>query len=150
MAACRQRYLQLATAAAAAGAHPAAAGKENLEALLAPLRTQLQRQLASTGGGPKALAAVQAVLGREVAAGAGRTQRAALAAQLQQHLAALLQGVPAPSPVPAPPLALPLAQALAQAVSQRCGAGAARVIAARLQTILDAGELGGQPSWGFA
>lgn len=123
---------------------PGAGGKENLEALLASLRAQLQRLLVTPGTGPKALAAVQAVLSREAVAGAGRTQRAALAAQLQQHLAALLAGAPVPPPVLPPPLALPPAQALAAAVRRRCGDGAARAIASRLQAVLHAGEQGGE------
>ncbi|KAL4459188.1 hypothetical protein ABPG75_014053 [Micractinium tetrahymenae] len=140
-AACRQRYTQLAAAAAAAGAVPAASGKENLNALLSSLWAQLQRQLAAGGTGPKALAVVQAVLAREVAAGAGRTQQAALAAQLQ----VLLPGAPALPAHLSPPLAttLPAAQALAAAVRQRCGGGDARVITSRLEVILDAARTGG-------
>lgn len=141
-AACQQRYAQLAAAAAAAGALPAADGKENLEALLASLRARLQRLLAPPGSGPKALAAVQSVLAREAAAGA-RMQRAALAAQLQQHLMTLLPGAPAPAAAPQPPqLALQQAQALTAAVRRRCGDGAARAITSRLQLILGAGEQG--------
>jgi hypothetical protein len=144
--ACKQRYAQLCAAAQAA-APGVGGGKENLEAMLALLRQQLQQQLRGTAVGAKALAVVQALLARATADG-GKAQQAALTALLQHHLQALLPGSAAAAALPAPglqspgasPAPLAQAQQVAAAVRQRCGGGAARVITGRLQHILEAGK----------
>lgn len=143
-AACQQRYQQLCAAAAACGAGAgglaASDGRENLDALLAQLRLRLQRQLRLSSAGTKTLAVVQQMLQRSAGGG---PQAAALAAQLQQHLATLLPGAaPAADPgLLAPSAAAPLAQAqqLTAAVQQRCGSSAVQAITSRLHHIMEAG-----------